>query len=102
MVAKLRFNPFASPLTAPGAFIAVLVARVILPWHATRAIRGGGAVDAMMAPHHLVTPRLVRASAAPAARYVWTLDELPRIRRLVEMGVHGVISNDRRLFAALA
>jgi glycerophosphoryl diester phosphodiesterase len=34
--------------------------------------------------------------------YVWTVDELPRLRMLDELGVTGVITNDPRLFTALA
>jgi len=34
--------------------------------------------------------------------YVWTVDELSRIQALDALGVTGVISNDPRLFAALA
>jgi glycerophosphoryl diester phosphodiesterase len=33
---------------------------------------------------------------------VWTVDELPLIRRLEALGVTGVITNDPRLFSALA
>ena len=33
--------------------------------------------------------------------YVWTVDELPRLRALEALGVTGVITNDPRLFAAL-
>ncbi len=101
-VPKLRSNPFSSWLTWPGAYAAMHLARIILPWHAARAIRSG-AVDALMAHYLLVTPRLVRAvGGAGGELYVWTVDELPRIRALVDLGVHGVISNDPRLFAALA
>ncbi|MGO9973989.1 MAG: glycerophosphodiester phosphodiesterase [Solirubrobacteraceae bacterium] len=100
-VPKLRSNPFRSPLTWPGAYVAMHLARLILPRHAARAIRCG-AVHALMAHYLLVTPRLARAvDGAGGELYVWTVDELPRIRALVEIGVHGVISNDPRLFAAL-
>ena len=34
--------------------------------------------------------------------YVWTVDELSRLRALEALGVTGVITNDPRLFAALA
>jgi glycerophosphoryl diester phosphodiesterase len=34
--------------------------------------------------------------------YVWTVDELPRMQMLDALGVTGVITNDPRLFAALA
>jgi glycerophosphoryl diester phosphodiesterase len=51
----------------------------------------------------LVSPRLVRAvMGARGEVYVWTVDELPRLRALEAIGVTGVITNDPRLFAALA
>jgi glycerophosphoryl diester phosphodiesterase len=34
--------------------------------------------------------------------YVWTVDDLPRLRALEALGVTGVITNDPRLFSALA
>jgi glycerophosphoryl diester phosphodiesterase len=51
----------------------------------------------------LVDSRLVRAvSDAGGELYVWTVDELPRMRALERLGVTGVITNDPRLFGALA
>jgi glycerophosphoryl diester phosphodiesterase len=50
----------------------------------------------------LVTGRLVRSVRyAGGELYVWTVDELPRLRALEALGVTGVITNDPRLFAAL-
>jgi glycerophosphoryl diester phosphodiesterase len=50
----------------------------------------------------LVTPRLVRSVRnAGGELYVWTVDELPRLRQLEALGVTGVITNDPRLFAEL-
>jgi len=51
----------------------------------------------------LVTPRLVRSvRAAGGELYAWTVDDLPRLRAMETLGVTGVISNDPRLFTALA
>jgi glycerophosphoryl diester phosphodiesterase len=51
----------------------------------------------------LVTPRLARrVRGAGGELYVWTVDELPRIRTLEALGMTGVITNDPRLFAARA
>jgi len=56
-----------------------------------------------MAHWRVVSPALVRAvRGAGGALYVWTVDELERIRRLDALGVTGVITNDPRLFTALA
>jgi glycerophosphoryl diester phosphodiesterase len=56
-----------------------------------------------MAHWRLVTPTLVRAvRGAGGEIYVWTVDELPRMRTLERLGVTGVITNDPRLFASLA
>jgi glycerophosphoryl diester phosphodiesterase len=50
----------------------------------------------------LVTPRLVRAVLGAGGEiYVWTVDELSRLRALETLGVTGVITNDPRLFAQL-
>ena len=100
-VPRLRRNPFDSKLTMAPAFVALQVARRVLPTTAARAIRAG-AVDALMANFHLVTPALVRAVlGAGGELYVWTVDHPERIERLHKLGVSGVITNDPRLFHAL-
>jgi glycerophosphoryl diester phosphodiesterase len=101
-VPKLRRDPFRSRTTTVAALVAVQASHAILPARAGRAIRNGDC-DALMAHWRLVTPRLVHSvQAAGGELYVWTVDELPRLRALETLGVTGVISNDPRLFAALA
>ncbi len=101
-VPKLRRDPFRSRATAIPALFALQAARLALPVQAGRAIRAGEC-DALMAHWRLITPRLVRAvQRAGGELYVWTVDELPRLRALEALGVTGVITNDPRLFAALA
>jgi glycerophosphoryl diester phosphodiesterase len=101
-VPKLRRDPFRSWYTVPPALAALGYARAVLPGRAAAAIRSGFC-DALMAHWRLVNPRLVRAvSAAGGELYVWTVDELPRLRAMEQLGVTGVITNDPRLFAALA
>jgi len=101
-VPKLRRDPFRSRATVIPALIALWVARLVLPGRAAAAIRGGRC-DALMAHWRLVSPRLARrVLTAGGELYVWTVDELPRIRALEAVGVTGVITNDPRLFAALA
>ena len=60
-----------------------------------------GEVDAVMAFHALVTPRLVKSvHDAGGELYSWTVDDSSAIARLFGMGVDGVVSNDPRLFDA--
>ncbi|HEY8624717.1 MAG TPA: glycerophosphodiester phosphodiesterase [Solirubrobacteraceae bacterium] len=100
-VPKLRRDPFRNPLMWIPASAVVLALREVIPYVAAHAVRSGQC-DALMAHWRLVTPRLVRGIAkAGGELYVWTVDELPRIRTLHALGVTGVISNDPRLFAAL-
>jgi glycerophosphoryl diester phosphodiesterase len=101
-VPKLRRDPFRSWYTVAPALVALAYARAVLPGRAAAAIRSGFC-DALMAHWRLVDARLVRAvSDAGGELYVWTVDELPRLRMLERLGVTGVITNDPRLFAALA
>jgi glycerophosphoryl diester phosphodiesterase len=100
-VPRLRRNPFDSKLTTVPAYVALHVARRVLPRRAAWAIRAG-AVDALMANVHLVTPSLVRSVLdAGGEIYVWTVDHGERIERLGALGVTGVITNDPRLFHPL-
>ena len=101
-VPKLKRDPFRSRTTTVGALVAAQAIRLALPDRAARAIRAGRC-DAVMAHWRLVTPRLVRlVGEAGGELYVWTVDELPRMRALDALGVTGVITNDPRLFSALA
>jgi glycerophosphoryl diester phosphodiesterase len=101
-VPKLRQDPFRSRAAFVPAFLAMVVLRALLPRWAEIELRRGRC-DALMVHWRLVTPRLVRrVTAAGGELYVWTVDELPRLQALEELGVTGVITNDPRLFAALA
>jgi glycerophosphoryl diester phosphodiesterase len=101
-VPKLRRDPFRSRATVLPALIAMLALRAVLPAWAAAEVRRGRCT-ALMAHWRLVTPRLVRqVTAAGGEVYVWTVDELPRLRALKQLGVTGVITNDPRLFASLA
>ncbi|HWF55196.1 MAG TPA: glycerophosphodiester phosphodiesterase [Solirubrobacteraceae bacterium] len=101
-VPKLRRDPFQYPALLPATMIGLYSLRAALPTLAGRAIRSGRC-DALMAHWRLVSPALVASvRAAGGELYVWTVDELPRIRALQELGVDGVITNDPRLFTAPA
>jgi glycerophosphoryl diester phosphodiesterase len=100
-VPKLSKDPFRSRRTAVVALVAAQALRLVLPTQAARAIRARRC-DALMVHWRLVTPRLVRrVSDAGGELYVWTVDELPRLRQLEALRVTGVITNDPRLFAEL-
>jgi glycerophosphoryl diester phosphodiesterase len=101
-VPKLQRDPFRSRLTFLPAATALLVLRAVLPGRAAAEVKRHRC-DALMVHWRLVTPRLIRrVGAAGGEVYVWTVDELPRLRTLSQLGVTGVITNDPRLFAALA
>jgi glycerophosphoryl diester phosphodiesterase len=100
-VPKLKRDPFRSRAMRLPALVAMHAFRSLLPRRAARAIRAGRC-DALMVHWRLVTPGLVRAVLGAGGEiYVWTVDELPRLRALEALGVTGVITNDPRLFAQL-
>ena len=100
-VPKLTRDPFRSWVTKVPAYVGLQAYRALLPRRAARAIRTRRC-DALMAHWRLVTPRLARAvRAAGGELFVWTVDDLVRMRELEELGVTGVITNDPRLFAQL-
>jgi glycerophosphoryl diester phosphodiesterase len=97
-VPKLRSDPFRNPLMWVPAAAVVLAWREVLPYWAAVAV-ARGECTALMSHWRLVTPRLVSALHRVGGElYVWTVDELPRIRSLERLGVTGVITNDPRLF----
>jgi glycerophosphoryl diester phosphodiesterase len=101
-VPRLRQDPFRNPLMWIPASAVVVAWRRALPRWAAGAIRRGEC-DALMSHWRLVSSALVRAVAqAGGELYVWTVDDLPRIRQLERMGVTGVITNDPRLFSLSA
>jgi glycerophosphoryl diester phosphodiesterase len=100
-VPQVRRNYLANPVTKPLALGAVRWARRQIPPRAAAKV-AAGEIDAVMSHWALVNPRFARAiRAAGAELYVWTVDELPLLRRLeATPGVTGIISNDPRLFDA--
>jgi glycerophosphoryl diester phosphodiesterase len=101
-VPRVRHDPFRSRALMLPARLLAWIARDGLPKRAATAIRSGRC-DALMVHWRLVSEALVDAtSAAGGELYVWTVDDLLRLRELEAMGVTGVITNDPRLFAELA
>ena len=57
-------------------------------------------IDAVWAYHPVITPKLVDAANQQEIELIaWTVDDPARIRELAYMGVHGICTNDPRLFA---
>ncbi len=88
---------------ARAPMLAALVAmRHRLPGLAAEKLPQLG-VESMWVYHPLVSRRLARiAGLASVELIAWTVDDLPRMRKLVAAGAHGLVSNDPRLFAQLS
>jgi glycerophosphoryl diester phosphodiesterase len=72
-----------------------------LPGLAARELPSLG-VEAMWVYHPLVSPRLAGITRLARVELIaWTVDDLPRMRKLTAAGVNGICSNDPRLFADL-
>lgn len=57
---------------------------------------------AMWVYYPLVSPKLVGICRRAGVELIaWTVDDEPRLRKLVDMGVDGLVSNDPRLFHGL-
>jgi glycerophosphoryl diester phosphodiesterase len=93
---------WASKRWARAPMLAALVAmRRRLPAIAARALPQMG-VHSMWVYHPIVSRRLARvADGAGIELIAWTVDDLPRMRKLVALGVTGLCSNDPRLFAGI-
>jgi glycerophosphoryl diester phosphodiesterase len=93
---------WASKRWARAPMLAALVAmRRRLPAIAARALPDMG-VDSMWVYHPIVSRRLARvAREANVELIAWTVDDLPRMHKLVRDGVSGLCSNDPRLFHEL-
>jgi glycerophosphoryl diester phosphodiesterase len=56
-------------------------------------------IDAVWAYHQIITPRLVEVAEETGLELIaWTVDDPQRMRELLDMGVHGLCTNDPRLF----
>ena len=80
---------------------ALLWMRERLPGLAARELPKLG-VESMWVYHPLASRRLAGiADRAGVELIAWTVDDVRRMSRLVDLGVHGICTNDPRLFADL-
>jgi glycerophosphoryl diester phosphodiesterase len=85
----------------PALMVALAAMRRRLPALARRELPRLG-VEAMWVYHPIVTRRLASVTSAAGVELIaWTVDDLGKMRRLAELGVDGICSNDPRLFAQL-
>ena len=93
---------WASKRWAQGPMLAALVAmRHRLPGLAAEKLPKFG-VESMWVYHPLVSRRLARITKLAGVELIaWTVDDLPRMNKLIAAGVTGLVSNDPRLFTQL-
>lgn len=91
----------AKPWAKPVLPFALVGMRQRLPGLAAEKLPQFG-VASMWVYHPLVSARLARICKLAGVELIaWTVDDLPRMHKLVEAGVTGLCSNDPRLFAQL-
>ncbi len=93
---------WASKRWAKGPMIGALaVMRQRLPGLAAEKLPKFG-VEAMWVYHPLISARLTRITKLARVELIaWTVDDLPKMQRLVSLGVDGICSNNPRLFTEL-
>ncbi len=91
----------STPWAKPALPVALAAMRYRLPGLAAQKLPRMG-VEAMWVYHPLVSSRLARICRLAGVELIaWTVDDLARMRTLVDAGVAGLCSNDPRLFAQL-
>jgi glycerophosphoryl diester phosphodiesterase len=89
------------PWLSPALRAALYGMRLRLPGYAAEKLPKFG-VFAMWVYHPLISARLARICKLAGVQLIaWTVDDERRMRKLVDMGVTGLVSNDPRLFAKL-
>jgi glycerophosphoryl diester phosphodiesterase len=91
----------AKPWAKPVLPLALAGMRHRLPGLAAEKLPQFG-VASMWVYHPLISARLARICRLAGVELIaWTVDDLPRMRKLIDAGVTGLCSNDPRLFAEL-
>ncbi len=95
---RVREDPTKHPLKRWPAYGLIAYWRRRLPGEIAGQL-ARGECDALMCHWAFVSERLNEAVVAAGGElYVWTVDDPDRIAALERMGVHGIITNDPRLF----
>jgi glycerophosphoryl diester phosphodiesterase len=89
------------PWAKPALKVALYGMRLQLPGLAAEKLPKFG-VFAMWVYHPLVSERLARICKRAGVELIaWTVDDQTRMRKLVDLGVDGLVSNDPRLYERL-
>jgi glycerophosphoryl diester phosphodiesterase len=100
-VPKVRRDWSSKRWARPAVGAALMRMRRRLPRIAARTLPRLR-VEAMWVFHQMVSARLSRTTREAGVELIaWTVDDLPQMRRLIDLGVDGICSNDPRLFAEL-
>ena len=98
---RVRRDWMQSPWALPATAVAIATVRRRLPRLVLHTLPRIG-VQAVWPFWKLVTRRLVEAAEEVGAEVnAWTVDDIDAIRTLRDLGVHGVCTNDPRLFDQL-
>jgi glycerophosphoryl diester phosphodiesterase len=96
-----RRNASARPSLQPVITLVINLMRLALPYRILGMMAYAQA-DAAMLYHRVVSSTTVeRVHRAGGRVSVWTVDDLPTLRRIQTMGVDGIASNHPDLFAEL-
>lgn len=97
-----RLSVSRRPWLWPVVAVGLSSMRASVPYRLPRLVGASGA-SAVMLQHRLVTEAAVRrAHGLGAPVLAWTVDDEVDLRRVVDAGVDGVITNDPRIFGLLA
>ncbi|HEX4730699.1 MAG TPA: glycerophosphodiester phosphodiesterase [Solirubrobacterales bacterium] len=99
---KARRDYTKRPWAKPALHAALYGMRLQLPGLAAEKLPQFD-VFAMWVYHSLVSAKLARICKLAGVELIaWTVDDEARMRKLVDMGVDGIVSNDPRLYASIA
>jgi glycerophosphoryl diester phosphodiesterase len=98
---KARRDYMRRPWVKPALQAALVAMRLQLPGLAAEKLPQFG-VFAMWVYEPLVSARLARICHLAGVELIaWTVDDEARMRKLVDMGVDGLVSNDPRLYSRI-